>query len=51
MWRRSSKSGETGNCVEFRNDLVAVRDSKRPEVTLIAGRVAVTRLVSFARTR
>mgnify|MGYP003783705601 CR=1 FL=1 len=51
MWRRSSRSGPTGNCVELRNDLAAVRDSKRPETALLAGRLALTRLVSFARTR
>lgn len=51
MWRKSSRSGETGNCVELRNDLAALRDSKRPETTLPATRKALTSLVSFARGR
>jgi hypothetical protein len=49
MWRRSSRSGDTGNCVEVRNDLAAVRDSKRPETTLAVPRRALTRLVAFTR--
>jgi hypothetical protein len=48
MWRKSSRSGETGNCVEVRNDLAAVRDSKRPEASLHLSRTALTRLVTFA---
>jgi hypothetical protein len=48
MWRKSSRSGETGNCVEVRNDLAAVRDSKRPEASLRLSRTALTRLVTFA---
>jgi hypothetical protein len=28
MWRKSSYSGEAGNCVQVRGDLAAVRDSK-----------------------
>jgi Domain of unknown function (DUF397) len=50
MWRKSSHSGATGDCVELRNDLAALRDGKRPETTLPATRTAVARLVSFART-
>lgn len=33
-WRKSSRSGSTGNCVEVADnlaDVVAVRDSKDPE--------------------
>jgi hypothetical protein len=30
MWRKSSKSETGGSCVEVRNDLAAVRDSKHP---------------------
>lgn len=29
-WRKSSRSQNGGNCVEVRNDLGAVRDSKNP---------------------
>jgi hypothetical protein len=29
-WRKSSFSGSGGNCVEVRQDLAAVRDSKNP---------------------
>jgi|1186.fasta_scaffold12929_2 hypothetical protein len=32
-WRKSSKS-DTGDCVEVRQDLSAVRDSKAPEQAL-----------------
>jgi hypothetical protein len=30
MWRKSSKT-ESGNCVEIRRDLAALRDSKQPD--------------------
>jgi hypothetical protein len=29
-WRTSSFSGNSGNCVQVRKDLAALRDSKRP---------------------
>ena len=29
-WRKSSFSGDSGNCVEVRQDLRAIRDSKSP---------------------
>jgi len=29
-WRKSSFSGTGGNCVEVRQDLAAIRDSKNP---------------------
>ncbi|MBB4963800.1 DUF397 domain-containing protein [Saccharothrix violaceirubra] len=29
-WRKSSRSTNTDSCVEVRNDLAAVRDSKNP---------------------
>jgi hypothetical protein len=29
-WRRSSFSGNSGECVEVRQDLIAIRDSKNP---------------------
>jgi hypothetical protein len=50
MWRKPSQSGDT-NCVEVRNDLAAVRDSKRPEAGLVTRRAAVMALVVFARGR
>jgi len=49
MWRKSSRSGPNGDCVELRDDLTALRDSKRPEVELLAGPGAVSHLVFFAR--
>ncbi|GGS24932.1 DUF397 domain-containing protein [Actinokineospora fastidiosa] len=33
-WRKSSRSGVESNCVEVRQDLAALRDSKRPGVEL-----------------
>lgn len=35
MWRKSSRSN-TGQCVEVRQDLSAVRDSKWPGPVLVA---------------
>jgi hypothetical protein len=35
MWRKSSRS-DSGQCVEVRQDLAAVRDSKRPGPELVA---------------
>lgn len=36
-WRKSSYSGgEGGNCIELRNTLDAVRDSKRPDGPVLA---------------
>jgi hypothetical protein len=48
-WRKSSRSGNAGNCVELRQDLSAVRDSKRPDVTLPLTRSAVRHLVATLR--
>ncbi|WP_156756264.1 DUF397 domain-containing protein [Actinokineospora pegani] len=45
-WRKSSRSGSTGNCVELRQDLAAVRDSKQPIVTLPLPRAAVRELIT-----
>ena len=45
-WRKSSRSGTTSNCVELRQDLAAVRDSKRPGVTLPLPRTAVRDLIT-----
>ena len=30
MWRKSSRSADAGQCVEVRNNLTAIRDSKNP---------------------
>lgn len=51
MWRRSSLSGDTGNCVELRRDLAAVRDSKRPAVVLPVPSAATRKLVTFLLER
>ncbi|WP_424185913.1 DUF397 domain-containing protein [Actinokineospora sp. G85] len=45
-WRKSSRSGSTGDCVELRQDLAAVRDSKHPTVTLPLTRTAVRDLIA-----
>ena len=50
MWRKSSKSDTGGSCVEVRNDLSAVRDSKNPAVVMPVKREALTRLTAFAST-
>ena len=36
MWRKSSKSNSASQCVEIRNDLVAIRDSKNPNGPTVA---------------
>ena len=49
MWRKSSKT-DTGNCVEIRRDLSAVRDSKDPSQALEArGLATMIRLVKEGR--
>ncbi len=50
-WRRSSRSGTTGNCVELRGDLAAIRDSKAPEMILAIPAGATRKLVGFLRAR
>ena len=50
-WRRSSRSGTTGNCVELRGDLAAIRDSKSPQVVLPVPEGATRKLVGFLRAR
>jgi hypothetical protein len=35
-WRKSSFSGSGGNCVEVRQDLAAIRDSKNPDGPALA---------------
>jgi hypothetical protein len=41
-WRKSSRSGSGAQCVEFRSDRKAVRDSKNP-----AGPFLVANLAAF----
>lgn len=49
-WRRSSRSGTTGNCVELRQDLAAVRDSKQPRTPLPIPASATRHLLAFAKS-
>ena len=55
VWRKSSRSGDQGDCVEVADNLpgiVAVRDSKNPDGgTLILSMEAFRDLVSFAKER
>lgn len=44
-WRKSSYSGENGNCVEVNKDQGSVRDSKSPSVVLVLGRDVCDRFV------
>lgn len=46
-WRKSSFSGDSGNCVEVRQDLAAVRDSKNPTGPALT--VAPTRFLTAVR--
>lgn len=47
MWRKSSKSESASQCVEVRNDLAALRDSKRPDVVMPVSRTALAKLTRF----
>jgi hypothetical protein len=51
MWRKSSKSADAGQCVEVRNDLTALRDSKRPDVIMPVSRRALAQLTTFTQTK
>jgi hypothetical protein len=46
-WRKSSRSSDQTNCVELRNDLLAVRDSKNPAGQILA--VSAQDLVAAVR--
>ena len=48
-WRKSSRSGSGGNCVEVRGDLAALRDSKSPEAVMPVTRAALRSLVTHLR--
>jgi hypothetical protein len=50
-WRRSSRSGPNGNCVELRGDHAAIRDSKSPASVLPVPSAATRNLLDFLRTR
>jgi hypothetical protein len=39
VWRKSSYSGGDSNCVELRNDLTAIRDTKNPTGPTLTGDV------------
>jgi hypothetical protein len=47
-WRKSSYSGTSGNCVEIRRDLAALRDSKNPTGPTLAA--DLTRLLATVRS-
>lgn len=48
-WRKASRSGTDGNCVEIRGDLQALRDSKSPKAIIPVSRAALARLVTHVR--
>lgn len=48
-WRKSSRSGTDGNCVEVRGDLAALRDSKSPRAVMAVPRTALRSLVTHVR--
>jgi hypothetical protein len=45
-WRKSSRSGSGGNCVEVRGDLQALRDSESPGAILPVSRTAMKSFVA-----
>ena len=54
LWRKSSRSQETGACVEVGSlaDAVAVRDSKNPAgPALVVSRTALSRLAAGMKSR
>lgn len=47
-WRKSSFSGDSGDCVEVKQDLTAIRDSKNPDGPVLV--VDLSRLLTVVRT-
>jgi uncharacterized protein DUF397 len=50
-WRKSSRSAADGDCVEVRDDLQAVRDSKSPKAVMPLSRTAMTSLLTTLRSQ
>ncbi len=48
-WRRSSFSGDTGNCVEMPVEKNALRDSKHKKAVLPVAVAGVNSLIAFIR--
>lgn len=48
-WRRSSYSGENGNCVEVNKGRDSVRDSKSPAVELVLGPDVCDRFIAAVK--
>lgn len=47
-WRKSSFSGDSGDCVQVRQDLAALRDSKNPTGPTLAA--DLSRLLATVRS-
>jgi hypothetical protein len=47
-WRKSSFSGDSGECVEVRQDLAVIRDSKNPAGSTLA--VDLSRLLATVKS-
>ncbi|MFD1145717.1 DUF397 domain-containing protein [Saccharothrix hoggarensis] len=50
-WKKSSKSVESGSCVEVASHLGAVRDSKNPETVLDVDAVRLRAFVDALKSR
>lgn len=48
-WRKSSYSGQDGDCIEVRYDLSALRDSKNPDDGSTLNTTAVRHMVLFVK--